>query len=1136
MRYCTVLLVGVMWFGHGQTLVDLRTQTKSVDFTSANTTKPFKSGTVLPPACSVGEAFFKTDAPAGSNLYACTSPNLWSLEGSAPTLAGDVTGPAGANVVTQISGRPISPAAPVNGQALVWSAAANRWEAQTVSGPAGQGYTWRGAWSGATAYSAYETVSYSGSSYVAVASSTGVTPGTDGTKWALLAQQGSGTGTVNGGIAGQLGYYASSATALSGTANANISNGTLTLGSANTVLGALILEGNASGAATIQPQSAGGTFNFNLPANAGSSGQPLLSGGGGSAPMTFGTLGVGAGGTGITSGTSGGVLGFTGSGALTSSAALTQNALVLGGGAGATPTVLGSLGTTTSVLHGNTAGAPTFGPVSLAGDVTGTLPASNGGTGSASFTVNAPLLGNGSNPIAVGARSGNTTTFATTSGGLTSGNCAKFDTNGNIVDNGAACGAGGSGALVKVNGGAAIGPQPTLNFIPGTGLAGYTGVVNGSQIDITQGVDTAYLNTNYPRLGASNTYAGGGLQDMNAMDFRLPVHSNDPATCVTGQIEFNSTGTVGKICTAANVWTSLAAGGGTLGDPGGSGIVVRTSLNTTANRSMGAGTGITVTNGDGTAGNPTMAVNTAVISTHDQIHANDNYMTLTSSGVTAYTGTMANKALTAYATGMVITFIPDVACNGSDTINIDSLGIKNIKQSDGTTACTASQMAASRPVDLYYDGTVFRLPDHSGVGTCDVSHFITGTGTCATPAGAGTVTTTGSPANGQLAKFSSASSVTTATAQDIAGITFAAGGGTAQAQTAAYSPALTALVAGTQVCWLPTAANTGGGPTFAPNGLTAHTIVKAGSAALAANDLTTTAIACAIYDATGTQWELLNPQTTIAGSGSGYSTIDTTGPGGVLPAPTGQTQRTTFNANWPLVASDNGSLTNLEVRGPIDPRKYAYEFQEFISTGNSGNNIVGAPGWNVYANGAGSAASSVASVAGTYGVEECITGATSGNSCDLAELTNGLAVWGNSTFDIQFRMAMSRTTNISVFGGVNGANPGEGGGVSYIGIAYDTNQGTPDTNLMCVANKQGASVTRTSMGIAPDSNYHTYRVRSTTAGTILCSIDGGTETSVTGANVPNASFISPDLSVITRAASTAYIHVDFWSSVLAITR
>jgi hypothetical protein len=64
----------------GQTQVDLKTQSKDVDFSTATTTKPFKSGTVFPSVCAVGEAFFKTDASAGANLYSCTALNTWTLE------------------------------------------------------------------------------------------------------------------------------------------------------------------------------------------------------------------------------------------------------------------------------------------------------------------------------------------------------------------------------------------------------------------------------------------------------------------------------------------------------------------------------------------------------------------------------------------------------------------------------------------------------------------------------------------------------------------------------------------------------------------------------------------------------------------------------------------------------------------------------------------------------------------------------------------------------------------------------------------------------------------------------------------------------------------------------------------------
>ena len=86
-------------------------------------------------------------------------------------------------------------------------------------------------------------------------------------------------------------------------------------------------------------------------------------------------------------GTSGGIPYFSSASTWATSAALTANAIVLGGGAGASPSVLASLGTTSTVLHGNAAGAPTFGAVSLTADVSGTLPVANGGTNITSYAV-----------------------------------------------------------------------------------------------------------------------------------------------------------------------------------------------------------------------------------------------------------------------------------------------------------------------------------------------------------------------------------------------------------------------------------------------------------------------------------------------------------------------------------------------------------------------------------------------------------------------------------------------------------------------------------------------------------------------------------------------------------------------------
>jgi hypothetical protein len=51
------------------------------DVSGKTSTKPIKSGTTPPATCAVGEYFFKSDATAGQNTYACTATNTWALQG-----------------------------------------------------------------------------------------------------------------------------------------------------------------------------------------------------------------------------------------------------------------------------------------------------------------------------------------------------------------------------------------------------------------------------------------------------------------------------------------------------------------------------------------------------------------------------------------------------------------------------------------------------------------------------------------------------------------------------------------------------------------------------------------------------------------------------------------------------------------------------------------------------------------------------------------------------------------------------------------------------------------------------------------------------------------------------------------------
>lgn len=102
------------WLGgqaYAQTAVDLRTQSKNVDFSGASATKPSKTGAALPAGCSVGETFFLTSAAAGQNLYFCTAADEWSLQGQSPApvtsvmgRTGAVTGQAGDYAFDQIAG------------------------------------------------------------------------------------------------------------------------------------------------------------------------------------------------------------------------------------------------------------------------------------------------------------------------------------------------------------------------------------------------------------------------------------------------------------------------------------------------------------------------------------------------------------------------------------------------------------------------------------------------------------------------------------------------------------------------------------------------------------------------------------------------------------------------------------------------------------------------------------------------------------------------------------------------------------------------------------------------------------------------------------------------------------------------
>lgn len=138
---------------------------------------------------------------------------------------------------------------------------------------------------------------------------------------------------------------------------------------------------NSKGSGTVT------SVGMTVPAFLSVAGSPITSSGTLAVSLSGTALPVANGGTGLTSGTSGGILGYTASGTLASSTALTVSQLIIGGGAGATPSTLAA-GSQYQVLRMG-ATTPAYGSINLdqSAAVTGALAIGNGGTGQATQTA-----------------------------------------------------------------------------------------------------------------------------------------------------------------------------------------------------------------------------------------------------------------------------------------------------------------------------------------------------------------------------------------------------------------------------------------------------------------------------------------------------------------------------------------------------------------------------------------------------------------------------------------------------------------------------------------------------------------------------------------------------------------------------
>ncbi len=162
------------------------------------------------------------------------------------------------------------------------------------------------------------------------------------------------------------------------------------------------------------------------------------------------------------------------------------------------------VGSVTSVDHSFTGGLITAsgGPITTSGTLALTVAGTSGGipyfsgastwASSAALGANLPVFGGGAGtaPI-VGTRSGNTTEVGTVTGSLTSGNCAKWDASGNIIDAGAPCIGSGGGGIPSCGSPSGINGWDVIPCSAGSFDDEFEGSVSGSWTQVNFGTSSA---------------------------------------------------------------------------------------------------------------------------------------------------------------------------------------------------------------------------------------------------------------------------------------------------------------------------------------------------------------------------------------------------------------------------------------------------------------------------------------------------------------------------------------------------------------------------------------------------------------------------------------------------------------------
>ena len=431
-------------------------------------------------------------------------------------------------------------------------------------------------------------------------------------------------------------------------------------------------------------------------------------------------------------GTSGGVPYFSGANSLASSAALSANGMVVGGGAGAPPKSTGvtvdasnnitTPGTLTTGSGGAAHGKLALGELPSNGSTTAGWEAPNLLTSSLSLVF--PNANPAANSIMLfpAPTSGQSQWIWTAIPGCldASGNHLNFNSATGAISCGTSSSAAPQGNITVANAaatGTTINTLTKLTGAPSTAVISSAGDSGGAI-----GITTAGAGTSGSATITNMGVAACVFDSATTAGDYVQISSTVAGNCHdTGAATYPSSGQIiGRVLSTnasagsynIDLFTpeiKAASGGGNL-----SVLVNGASIASQPAVNFVSGTGITQSCANN-AGNGrvdcTPSLNTAVALTNANAQANKPWYCNSTNGTTTYTCTLsASAALTTYTTGQHFLLTVDTASTGAQpTLNIDGLGAKNITRDDGVTVPAAGAIGAGKPYVIYYDGSVFRI-------------------------------------------------------------------------------------------------------------------------------------------------------------------------------------------------------------------------------------------------------------------------------------------------------------------------------------------------------------------------------------------------------------------------------------------